>query len=155
MIMVKKVVKSNEIAIMPQSASKPGSPTYCGSHFSYKEEESAAFDTLVTGMVEASGLGTTEESTIPLAKRLFQCNRENRTEITSRSGDFSKSVQSIQIERSENTNRMNIAKFSLEQRVSAQAKILVAIKSPEEDQQVLYQKVLIELTLVLVSSYLP
>ena len=97
-------------------------------------------------MVEASGLGTTEESTIPLARRLFQYNRENRTEMTSRSGDFSKSVQSIQIERSENTNRMNIAKFSLEERVSAQAKRLVAIKSPEEDQQVLSQKVLIELT---------
>ena len=55
-------------------------------------------------------------------------------------------VQSIQIERWENTIRMNIAKFSLEQRVSAQAKRLIAEKSPSEDQQVLSQKVLIELT---------
>ena len=77
---------------------------------------------------------------------MFQYSRENRTKITPRSGDFSKSVQSIQIERSENTIRMNIAKFSLEQRVSAQAKRLIAEKSPSEDQQVLSQKVLIELT---------
>ena len=77
---------------------------------------------------------------------MLQYSRENRTKITSRSGDFSKSVQSIQIERSENTIRMNIAKFSLEQRVSAHAKRLIAEKSRSEDQQILSQKVLIELT---------
>ena len=46
---------------MLQAARNPGSPTYCGNHCGchrYKEEESAVFDTLVTGMVETTGLGT-------------------------------------------------------------------------------------------------